>query len=79
MKPANGGLTAAIALRGQGHSPEAIKRATMHGTNEAFERYLQVNGDELRGLYADTRGEVRRIDENRNNTNRVEGNKHKKY
>jgi hypothetical protein len=37
------------------HSPEAIKRATMTATNEAFNRYLEVSGDELRGLYADTK------------------------
>ena len=49
--------SSAIDLRKR-HSPEAVKRATMHGTNEAFDRYLQVTGDELRALYADTRGEV---------------------
>ena len=45
--------SSAIDLRKR-HSPEAIKRATMHGTNAAFDRYLKVTGDELRGLYADT-------------------------
>ena len=48
--------SSAVALR-QTHSPEAIKRATMHKTNQAFDRYLQVEGDELRGLYADTRSD----------------------
>lgn len=37
------------------HSPEAVKRATMHRTNKAFERYLHVTADELRPLYQDTR------------------------
>lgn len=46
--------SSAVDLRRR-HSPESVKRATQHGTNEAFERYLQVTGDELRGLYADTR------------------------
>jgi hypothetical protein len=46
--------SSAIDLRKR-HSPEAVKRATMHKNNEAFDRYLQVTGDELRELYADTR------------------------
>jgi integrase len=41
------------------HSPEAVKRATMHKTNKAFDRYLQVTGDELREIYADTRKTTR--------------------
>ncbi len=46
--------SSAVDLR-QRHSPEAIRRATMHQTNKAFERYLQITGDELREIYADTR------------------------
>jgi integrase len=46
--------SSAVALR-TNNSPEAIKRATGHKNNRAFERYLQVTGDELRSLYADTR------------------------
>ena len=46
--------SSAVDLRKR-HSPEAIKRATMTATNEAFNRYLEVTGDELRGLYADTK------------------------
>lgn len=46
--------SSAVDLRKR-HSPEAIKRATMTTTNEAFNRYLEVTGDELRGLYADTK------------------------
>lgn len=36
-------------------TPESIKRTTGHKNNRAFERYLQVTGDELRQLYTDTR------------------------
>lgn len=32
-------------------TPEQIKRATMHTTNKAFERYFQVSRDELQNLY----------------------------
>jgi hypothetical protein len=46
--------SSAVDLRKR-HSPEAIKRATMTATNEAFNRYLEVTGDEPRGLYADTK------------------------
>jgi len=44
-----------IYLRELGHSPEAVKRASMHSTNKAFERYLQVNASEVRSIYADAR------------------------
>jgi len=37
------------------HSPEAVKRATMHSTNKAFERYLQITADEVRPIYKDAR------------------------
>ncbi|WP_319405359.1 hypothetical protein [uncultured Desulfosarcina sp.] len=46
--------SSAVALR-QRHSPEAVKRASGTRTNKAFERYLQLSGDEVRALYADTR------------------------
>jgi integrase len=46
--------TSAIDMRTR-TTPEAVKRATGHKNNRAFERYLQVTGDELRSLYADTR------------------------
>jgi hypothetical protein len=36
------------------YSPEQIERATTHSTNAAFERYLQVTGEELREMYAET-------------------------
>jgi len=44
------------------HSPETVKRATQHATNEAFERYLIVQENELRGLYGDTRNNNKLIE-----------------
>ena len=46
--------SSAVDLRKR-HSPEAVKRATMHSTNKAFERYLQLTADELTPIYADAR------------------------
>lgn len=46
--------SSAIALR-EYRSPEEIKRATMHSTNKAFERYFRMDGDDLRAIYSDTR------------------------
>ena len=46
--------SSAIALR-QSHTPEEIKRATGHRTASAFDRYLEIQGDELRSIYAQTR------------------------
>ena len=40
----------ARALR-QCCTPEEIKRATMHSTNKAFERYYRIESDELRSVY----------------------------
>lgn len=49
-------------------TPEEIKRATMHSTNKAFERYFYIEGENLRDIYKDAqfnnekkRGEVRKI------------------
>ena len=42
--------TSAIALR-KHHSPEEIKRGTMHSTNKAFERYLQTQSDDALDVY----------------------------
>lgn len=36
-------------------SPEEIKRATMHTTNKAFERYFQIELDDVRGVYQKTK------------------------
>lgn len=46
--------SSAMALRKLA-SPEEIRRATMHSTNKAFERYYRVEGDELRDVYSLTR------------------------
>jgi len=45
--------SSARALR-QYCSPEEIKRATMHSTNKAFERYFQIESDDLREIYSKT-------------------------
>jgi len=44
-----------IALR-QFATPEQIKRATMHSTNKAFERYFRIESDEVREVYELTQG-----------------------
>jgi hypothetical protein len=49
----------AIALR-KYRTPEEIKRATMHSTNKAFERYFYIEGEDLRGIYEDARGKGRK-------------------
>lgn len=46
--------SSAKALR-QFCSPEEIKRATMHSTNKAFERYFQIESEDLRDIYKKTR------------------------
>ena len=46
--------SSACALR-QCRTPEEIRRATMHETNKAFERYYRIEGAELRDIYQDTR------------------------
>ena len=53
--------SSARALRSHGRTPEEIKRATMHSTNKAFERYFTMEGDDLRSIYKDT-GKVVKID-----------------
>jgi len=42
--------SSARALR-KHFSPEEIKRATMHTTNAAFERYFQIESDDVRNIY----------------------------
>lgn len=42
--------SSARALRAR-FSPEQIKRATMHSTSKAFERYFRVESDEVRNIY----------------------------
>jgi len=46
--------SSAKALR-QEYSPEQIKKATMHSTNKAFDRYFQMETDDVREIYKSTR------------------------
>jgi hypothetical protein len=41
-------------------TPEEIRLASMHTTNKAFDRYFQVEPEDLRNIYADTQGKVGR-------------------
>ncbi len=52
--------SSAIALR-KYRTPEEIKRATMHSTNKAFERYFYIESEELRDIYEDARGKGRKV------------------
>jgi integrase len=52
------------------HSPEEIKRATMHTTNKAFERYFQIEAEDLRDIYRST-GTVVKIDNGLTMGNRI--------
>ncbi|MBW2631027.1 MAG: hypothetical protein JRC90_04565 [Deltaproteobacteria bacterium] len=45
--------SSARALR-KHRTPEEIKRATMHSTNKAFERYFQIEADDIREVYQDS-------------------------
>jgi integrase len=46
----------AMGLIADGCSPEQIKRATMHSTSKAFDRYLAVEGAEVKATYTRSRG-----------------------
>ena len=46
--------SSARALR-KFRSPEEIKRATMHSTNKAFERYFQIELEDIKTIYAETK------------------------
>lgn len=46
-------------------TPEEIKRATMHTTNKAFERYFDIEAEDLREIYQDA-GKVIRLDKSDN-------------
>jgi len=50
-----------------GRTPEEIKRATGHRTASAFDRYLEIQGDELRAIYAQTRTPTIRIEDVKGN------------
>lgn len=52
--------SSARALRAY-RTPEEIKRATMHTTNKAFERYFNIEAEDLRNIYQDT-GKVIRLE-----------------
>ena len=45
--------SSARALR-KYRTPEEIRRATMHSTNKAFDRYFSMESDDLRSIYKDT-------------------------
>ena len=53
--------SSAIALR-KYRTPEEIKRATMHSTNKAFERYFRIESDELRDIYNDAKRTSKKAD-----------------
>ena len=46
--------SSARALR-KFNSPEEIKRATMHSTNKAFERYFNIELEDVRNIYENTK------------------------
>jgi integrase len=54
--------SSARALR-KHFSPEEIKRATMHSTNKAFERYFQIESDDVRMIYAKSSGKEKHTQE----------------
>ena len=45
--------SSARALR-KTRTPEEIKKATMHSTNKAFDRYFDIEADDVRSIYQDT-------------------------
>jgi hypothetical protein len=49
------------------HSPEAIKKATLHSTNKAFERYFCFESDDVLEVYQDTAKPSRRGRKKRRN------------
>ena len=48
--------SSATAL-GQKRSPEEIRKATMHSSNKAFERYFSMDDEAIRDIYRDTRND----------------------
>jgi hypothetical protein len=55
--------SSARALRAQ-RATEEIRRATMHSTNKAFERYFSMEADDLRSIYKDM-GKIVKMDQHR--------------
>jgi len=43
--------SSAVALR-EFFSPEQIRHATMHSTNQAFERYFRMQAEDLKKIYS---------------------------
>ncbi|PKN30752.1 MAG: hypothetical protein CVU64_02050 [Deltaproteobacteria bacterium HGW-Deltaproteobacteria-21] len=44
-------------------TPEEIRLASMHSTNKAFERYFQVEPDDLSAIFEDTSKIIERLSE----------------
>jgi integrase len=53
-------------LRIQGRSPEEIKRATMHTTTKSFNRYFEMDLEDLRSVYGTGKGMVKEFDQSKN-------------
>jgi len=41
-------------------TPEEIKRGSMHSTNKGFDRYFQIEMEDVRGIYRDTTGDTKK-------------------
>lgn len=54
----------ALALRNFA-TPEQIRRASMHSTNKAFERYFKVESEEVKNIYALTQEVHKKTNRNR--------------
>nr|BDD45896.1 hypothetical protein 1 [bacterium] len=52
--------SSAIALK-KYRTPEEIKRASMHSTNKAFERYFWMESDDIREIYMDASGGKKKV------------------
>jgi integrase len=48
-------------------TPEEIKRGSMHSTNKAFDRYFQIENDEVRSIYGDTKVNGKSFQQKRSN------------
>ena len=41
-------------------TPEEIKRSSMHTTKKGFDRYFQIEMEDVRGIYRDTTGDTKK-------------------
>ena len=41
-------------------TPEEIKRGSMHSNNKGFDRYFQIEMEDVRGIYRDTTGDTKK-------------------